>query len=45
MSGGYMGEMLFVDLLEGKLWDEVLDENLCRNFIGGYGLAAKESSA
>jgi len=41
MTGGYMGKILFVDLSQGKTWDEPLDEKLCRDFIGGYGLGAK----
>ena len=41
MSGGYMGKMLFADLTEGRTWDEPTDDNLCRDFIGGYGLGAR----
>ncbi len=41
MSRGYMGKILWVDLSKGKLKDEALDEKLCRDFIGGYGLGAK----
>ncbi len=41
MSNGYMGKVLWVDLSERKLWDEPLDEKLCREFIGGYGLGAR----
>ena len=41
MTRGYMGKMLFVDLSEGKLRDEPLDEKLCRQFIGGYGIGAR----
>jgi len=36
-----MGKLLNVDLASGQLQDEVLDEALCRNFIGGYGIGAK----
>jgi len=36
-----MGKMLFVDLSKQKLRDEALDENLCRQFIGGYGIGAR----
>ncbi len=39
--GGYMGRMLFVDLSQGKLWDEIPEENLYRDFIGGYGIGAR----
>ncbi|MGP8080172.1 MAG: aldehyde ferredoxin oxidoreductase N-terminal domain-containing protein, partial [Dehalococcoidales bacterium] len=41
MSGGYMGKFLFVDLSTGEMNEEPLDENLCRNFIGGYGIGAR----
>jgi len=41
MLGGYMGRMLNVDLSTGKLTDEQLDEKICRQFIGGYGIGAK----
>jgi aldehyde:ferredoxin oxidoreductase len=41
MARGYMGKMLFVDLSKGKLRDEPLDEKLCRQFIGGYGIGAR----
>jgi aldehyde:ferredoxin oxidoreductase len=41
MTGGYMGKILFVDLSEGTLKDETLDEKLCREFIGGYGIGAR----
>ena len=36
-----MGKVLFVDLSKGKLKDEALDEKLCRDFIGGYGIGAR----
>jgi len=41
MSGGYMGKMLFVNLSNGELRDEPLTDDLCRDFIGGYGLGAR----
>jgi aldehyde:ferredoxin oxidoreductase len=41
MARGYMGKMLFVDLSKGQLRDEGLDEKLCRQFIGGYGVGAR----
>jgi len=41
MAGGYMGKILFVDLSKGKLKDEALDEKLCRDFIGGYGIGSR----
>ncbi len=41
MARGYMGKILWVDLSRKKLKDEVLDEKLCRQFIGGYGISAR----
>jgi aldehyde:ferredoxin oxidoreductase len=41
MAGGYTGKILFVDLSKGQLKDEVLDEKLGRQFIGGYGIGAR----
>ena len=41
MAQGYMGKMLFVDLSRNELRDEALDEKLCRQFIGGYGIGAR----
>ncbi len=41
MARGYMGKILFVDLSKNKLRDEALDEKLCRQFIGGYGIDAR----
>lgn len=41
MPGGYMGKMLLVDLTEGTVKEEPLQEELCRNFIGGHGLGVR----
>ena len=41
MARGYMGKMLMVDLSRKELKDEVLDEKLSRDFIGGYGIGAR----
>ncbi len=41
MLNGYMGKMLNVDLTTGKIENEYLDEKLCREFIGGYGIGAR----
>ena len=38
---GYMGKILRVDLSTGKIWDEPLDEEYARAFVGGSGLAAR----
>jgi len=41
MANGYMGKFLWVDLAANTLKEEPLDEKLCRNYIGGYGIGAK----
>lgn len=41
MARGFMGKILWVNLSKGKLKDEVLDEELGRQFLGGYGLGAR----
>jgi len=41
MPGGYMGKVLFVNLSKGKIKTESLEEKMCRDFIGGYGLGAR----
>jgi len=41
MLGGYAGKMLFVDLGNGSIREEVLPEEICRDFIGGYGLGIR----
>ncbi len=41
MARGYMGRLLAVDLSSGTLEDIVLDERICRDFIGGYGIGAR----
>ena len=41
MARGYMGKMLWVDLSNKEVWDEVLDEELGRQYLGGYGLGAR----
>jgi len=41
MARGYMGKMLMVDLSKNELKDEVLEEKLGRQFIGGYGIGAR----
>jgi aldehyde:ferredoxin oxidoreductase len=38
---GYTGRLLFVDLDAGKCREEPLDAELCRDYIGGYGLGAR----
>jgi len=41
MFKGFAGKLLFADLSEGRVWEESLDEDLARQFVGGYGLGAK----
>jgi aldehyde:ferredoxin oxidoreductase len=41
MPDGYMGKILFVDLSNRKITEEVLEEKMCRNFIGGYGIGSR----
>ena len=39
--GGYMGKILFVDLTNRTTREQELDEQTCRQYIGGYGLGAR----
>ena len=41
MYGGYMRKLLFVDLSTGEIREEPLDKNICRNFVGGYGIGSR----
>ncbi len=41
MPRGYTGKVLKVDLSHRELKEEALDEKMCRDFIGGYGLGAR----
>lgn len=41
MKHGWMGKVLWVDLTTGTMRDEQIDEAIYRDFLGGYGLAAK----
>jgi aldehyde:ferredoxin oxidoreductase len=41
MPGGYMGKILFVDLSTGAIKEEALEEKMCRDFIGGYGIGVR----
>ena len=41
MSGGYAGRLGFVDLSTGKVREELLNEELAREFIGGYGIGVR----
>ena len=41
MRGGYMNRFLWVDLDSGELSESVPDEALFRDYVGGYGVAAR----
>jgi len=41
VARGFMGKILNVNLTTGELCDEPLDEQVCRDYIGGYGIGAK----
>jgi aldehyde:ferredoxin oxidoreductase len=41
MVYGYSGKALWVDLSAGTLADEPMDEALCRQYLGGYGLGVR----
>ena len=41
MLGGYMGKILWIDLSTGKLTDRHLDDELCKNYLGGYGIGMR----
>jgi aldehyde:ferredoxin oxidoreductase len=41
MTGGYCGKILKVNLSNGKIWEQPLDEALSRKYIGGSGMGAR----
>jgi len=41
MNNGYMGKMASVDLNAGEISLESIDEEMAREFIGGYGLGVR----
>ena len=41
MPRGYMGKILNADLSRNQLHDEVLDEEIARQYVGGYGIGAR----
>ncbi|TET75648.1 MAG: aldehyde ferredoxin oxidoreductase, partial [Dehalococcoidia bacterium] len=41
MSNGYMGKILNVNLTTGKIEKEPLSEEVCRDYVGGYGIGAR----
>ena len=41
MANGYMGKIINVSLTDGNISEEALSEDLCRDYIGGYGIGAR----
>ena len=41
MKGGYRGRILRIDLSNDRVWEQLLDEELCRKYIGGSGIGAR----
>ncbi|MEM2959635.1 MAG: aldehyde ferredoxin oxidoreductase family protein [Candidatus Jordarchaeaceae archaeon] len=41
IEGGYMGKILRVDLTDKKMWEEKLDENFAKKYIGQLGFGAR----
>jgi aldehyde:ferredoxin oxidoreductase len=41
MAGGYMGKILRVNLTTQTIKEDILDEKLERQFLGGYGIGAR----
>jgi aldehyde:ferredoxin oxidoreductase len=41
MARGYMEKLLFVNLSTGEIKAEPLDDSLCQDFVGGYGIGAR----
>ena len=41
MARGYMGKILNVNLTTREIEEQSLDETMCREYVGGYGLGAR----
>lgn len=41
MARGYTGKVLWVDLTHQEIKEDSFDEQLCKDYIGGYGIGAK----
>jgi aldehyde:ferredoxin oxidoreductase len=41
MAGGYVGKIGYVNLSNGEIREEKLDEKMARDYIGGHGLGAR----
>jgi len=41
LAGGYVGKIGFINLSNGEIREQELDETLARHFIGGHGLGVR----
>jgi aldehyde:ferredoxin oxidoreductase len=41
LAGGYIEKLLFIDLSTGAIRKEALEDDICRDFVGGYGIGAR----
>ena len=41
MSGGYIGKIIYVDLTKGNISEELAEDRLYQDFLGGYGIGAR----
>ena len=41
ISGGYTGKFIWVNLSSGEIHDEIPDEKILKDYIGGYGVGAR----
>jgi aldehyde:ferredoxin oxidoreductase len=41
MNRGFIGKVLFVDLTSGKVKEELFEQGIYRDFLGGYGLGVR----
>ena len=41
MSGGYTGKILYIDLTKGNISEELAEDRLYQDFLGGYGIGAR----
>ena len=41
MLYGYVGKIMNIDLSSGKLQQEPLEKNICRDFLGTHGIGVK----
>ena len=41
MECGYCGRILRINLSDNRVWEQPLDEEFCRKYIGGSGIGAR----